>query len=166
MGVYYDNHIFFKKMNQKRNKMIIFLLLFNLFVAQDFQPYNSFFLESFSMLVVIYDAKITFYSSTTYDEKNTYNFGKYQKITSNDEGDMISLVTFNEENYQEIYMIIKNYVYSFNINGKINAYLKLDIISNKVSDLVAYKCLAIFSLSYCYIFIAFLDTFSRLIKIK
>ena len=166
MGIYNDNHIFFKNMNQKRIKMFIYLLLFNLFVAQDFQPYNSFFLESFSMLVVIYDTKITFYSSTTFDEKKTNNFGKNQKITSNEEGDMISLVTFNENNYQAIYMIVKNYLYNFNTNGKMNANLRIDFISNKVSNLVAYKCLSMYGSSYCYIFIAYLDTNNKLIILE
>jgi len=162
MIIYNDYHIVFKNIKQKRTKMLIFLLLFNLFVTQDFQPYNSFFLESFSMLVVVYDTKIVFYSSTTFDEKKNNNLGKNQKITSNDEGDMISLITFNEDNYQEIYMIVKNYLYNFNTKGKLNTYLKIDYINNKVSDLVAYKCNTIILSSYCYVFIAFLDSNSKL----
>jgi hypothetical protein len=59
-------------------------------------------------------------------------------------------------------MIVKNYIYNFNNNGKMKAYHKIDTISNKVSDLVAYKCMHTFPLSYCYIFIAFLDKNSRL----
>lgn len=162
MGIHNDYHISLKNMKQKRNKILICLLLFNLFVAQDFQPYNSFFLESFSMLVVIYDTKLIFYSSTSMSEKKTYNFAQAQKIISNDEAEMISLVTFDEDIYQGIYMIIKNYFYSFFNNGKLIAYLKIELINNKISDLISYKCISTYMGSYCYVFIAYLDSFSRL----
>ena len=162
MGIYNGSHIFLKNMDRKRTRMLICLLLFNLFVAQDFQPYYSYFLESFSILVVIYDKKIIFYSSISLDEIKTYYFGRDQKITSNDEGEMISLVTFDEDIYKGIYMIIKNYIYIFHINGKLNTYYKLESINNKVADLVSYKCISNYYNSFCYVFIAFLDSNSKL----
>ena len=156
-------HVLYKYIfKHNKMKIIIILLFFNLFCVKTQQPYNSFFLEEFPMVVIIYDSQMSFYIDNLYNNLNIYTFTNEQKILSSEEAEMISIGSFYSSFYKLVYIIVKNYLYNFLYNGKSNGYVKIESITERISDLIPYKCITQLFSSFCFIFIAFINSENKL----
>ena len=143
--------------------MSIFILLFsfNFFIINTQQPYKSYFLQEFQKIITICDKGIYFYNISNIESPSQLNkiFENYQKITSSEE-DMISLITFNSE-VKVIYIIVKNYIYSFSENSFISEY-KIENITDRTSSLIGHDCKEEGTNINCYFFIAFINSEKKL----
>ena len=149
----------------KMNKITYFIIIyfFSLSMINAKQPYNSFFVESFESIIIVYQDEISLYSTSTISLLRKYEIqNDEQKINSLSEAEMISFGYIYSNTYQEIYIIIKNYLYNFKSNKAFNSLYKIEDINNIIPELIVYKCFTEDSNSYCMILIAFINSDNKL----
>ena len=153
------NSIFFLYIS-KPNKIffVFFILFFKVLTINYSQIYASFFLEDFDKCLIVFDSKISFYKSSSFTEIISTQLLNEQIISSSEEGQMISLGLFNENNHKEIYIIVKNYIYNFVYDGTMNTKLSIDYLKEKISKFIPYKIVYEEEYYYSYFFIAFIDS--------
>ena len=161
--LYFFNFIQRYLFQKNKNTIFIMIYFFSLSLINSKQPYNSYFLEKFNAIVIIYQDDISFYSTSNISLISKYTIkNDEQKINSLSEAEMISFGYIYNNTYQEIYIIIKNYIYNFKSNKEFNSLFKIESINNNIPELIVYKCLTEFSYSYCFILIAFINSDNKL----
>ena len=146
-------------------KWFIFILFLIFFKDSARETYKTFFFPELLSIITITDSSIDFYYYTTL-AKNTIlknNFAtEDQKITSTNEGEMISMCYIWDENYKEIFIIVKNYIYAFSTS--FIGYLPISYLKNRYSNLVLDECVGDEETSkYCSIFISYINSENKLI---
>ena len=140
------------------NNIILSIFIINFFISNinTQQPYKTHYLEKYSCFIAVYSDRIILhhYEGTITGEQSSLSFDtNEQKITSSDEDNMISIGNFYTNDYQIIYVIVKNYIY-FGICGIIIKKINIVDIGNRPSIIVPYQIIYINeqNQSYCYFF--------------
>ena len=125
--LYFFNFIQRYLFQKNKNTIFIMIYFFSLSLINSKQPYNSYFLEKFNAIVIIYQDDISFYSTSNISLISKYTIkNDEQKINSLSEAEMISFGYIYSNTYQEIYIIIKNYLYNFKSNKAFNSSYKIE----------------------------------------
>ena len=122
-------------------EIYIFILFFICFKANIGQIYKIVLIKEYISILTVSESSINLHYYNGFLKNTAYkaNFElEEQKIHSSDEGNMISVCHFKEENYPEIFVIVKNYLYVVSYNY--NNYIKFDYLTNRYSILVFDKC--------------------------
>ena len=145
-------------------KFFIFILFLYLFKDNVGIIYKTLCIQNLISLLGISDSSINIY---TYSDlhKNLYYYYNFefeeQKISSTNEGDMISIDFIYDSNYKDIFIIVKNYLYIFPYN--IN-YIKLEYLTDRYSNLVLDECYnENETYIFCNIFISFINSENKLV---
>ena len=147
------------------NKIILSIFIMNFFISNinNQQPYKTHYLEKYGYFVAVYNDRIILHNyEGTITGELSFNTDE-QKITSSDEDNMISIGPFYTNEYQIIYVIVKNYIY-FGIRGAIDKIIKIDNIGDRPSIIVPYQCIYNNEQyqNYCYFFICLIDSDKKL----
>ena len=160
----YKKYIYFRI----SNNILLSIFIMNIIISNvnGQQPYKTHYLEKYGCFVAVYSDRIILhhYEGTITGEQSSLSFeSNEQKITSSDEDNMISIGPFYTNDYQIIYVIVKNYIY-FGICGIIDKKINIDNIGNRPSIIVPYQCAYINEQyqSYCYFFICLIDSDKKL----
>ena len=145
-------------------KCFIFILFLIFFKDSAGENYKTLFFPGLISILTITDSSIDFYYYTTF-KKNVvlkYDFAtEDQKISSTYEGDMISICYIWDEDYKQIYIIVKNYFYVF--SNTFIGYLIFGYLKDRYSNLVLDECFEDEDAkTYCSIFVSFINSENKL----
>ena len=145
-------------------RFIISILLFFLNLVNslsDEQFYKSIFFENYQMIFSFTTSQIFTYNSKELTKKATHQLKlTEQYIFNNYEAEMISsIATLNQtqDDYRQIYIIIKNYLYNFSRDGVFNSEHKIENMDIVPSNLIFKECKVESSNQICLLFIAFIN---------
>ena len=133
--------------------IIIIYLNFN---GVHLTSYKLIYFEDSGKIFSICDKIIYVYETKTLQSCNSYYLTNDQIINSSDESKFISSNYFFNENFEPIFIIIKDYLYIYVIDKFIGNH-KIDDITNKQSSIITYDCKYENSEQICYFFIAIID---------
>ena len=146
-------------------KIFIFIMFFNFFKGIAVQIYKTLFIPKLLSILVITDSSIDFYYYTSFKKNSLlkYDFSvEEQKISSTSEGDMISICYIWDDTPKQVFIIVKNYLYTF-IETKYNDYIKLDYLIDRYSVLVLDECVVNKgTTNFCSLFISFINSDNKL----
>ena len=157
MKIFFYN-ILLKYQNGFNNKYILTLIiiLYKINIISALIPYKLIYFEQFNKMFSISDKSIIVYIPSNLVQIKLFEFTNDQSITTLDESKMISSCYFYYDNFQEIYLIIKNYIYFYSYND-FKGNLKIENITNSKSNMISYECIYESFVPYCYFFIAIID---------
>ena len=143
---------------------IISILLFFLNLdnsRNDEQFYKSIFFENYERIFSFTTSQIMTYNSKDLTKKATHQFNhSEQNIFNNSEAEMISSIATlkqTQNEYCQIYITIKNYLYNFSKDGVFNSEHIIENMDIVPSNLIFKECKVENSNSICLLFIAFIN---------
>ncbi len=143
---------------------IISILLFILNLdnsRNDEQFYKSIFFENYERIFSFTTSQIISYDSQKLSKIATHNLEKSeQHIFNNSEAEMISSIATlkqTQNEYCQIYITIKNYLYNFSKDGVFNTEHIIENMDIVPSNLIFKECKVENSNSICLLFIAFIN---------
>ena len=140
-------------------KIFIYIFFFQIFEINAQLTYKSYFSKEYRSIININDNGIIFSFYTIFTDILKYNFElDDQKITSNNEGDMTSLCFLKNGDNWQIFIIVKNYLYSFSTSNYIGFY-KINELTNRPSTLISNE---FNNNNICSFFIAFINSEKKL----
>ena len=145
---------------------LYFLIIINIlnFCILQFQENTN---EIFRlMLSQKYNILFTFsnnyiYSYNSLTENQITNTQLIEKLSSHSDADFISFAETSETDntYQQIYIVVKNYLYIFSKDGMLKKYIKIQNMSNNIpSIIIPYKCIS----NICIIFLILINSDKKL----
>ena len=144
-------------------KSFIFILFLIFFKGNDGQIYKTLFIPDLQSIVAISDSSIKSYYYPTFTENSLFWFNfedDEQKITSTNEGDMVSMSYLGDSNCKEIFIIIKNYIYFLGEYYRNN--IQIQFLNNRITSLVLEDWYEEQGTYFCNLFICFVDSENKL----
>ena len=145
-------------------RFIISILLFFLNLdnsRNDEQFYKSIFFENYERIFSFTTSQIMTYNSKDLTKKATHQFNhSEQNIFNNSEAEMISSIATlkqTQNEYSQIYIIIKNYLYNFSGDGVFNSEHLIENMDIVPSNLIFKECKLENNNLTCLLFIAFIN---------
>ena len=140
------------------------LIRINLFIIIIYLNFNGIYLASYKLIYFedsgkifsICDKIIYVYKTKNLEPKGSYYLTNDQIINSSDESKLISSSSFFSEDFESVFIIIKDYLYVYVTDQFIGNY-KINDITNKQSNIITYECKYENSEPFCYFFISILD---------
>ena len=151
-----------KDLSIKFIKLHFYIILFFLhfYVDKSEIIYKSVFVEKFDIIFVFSENKIYSYESTSLSMITNYVFTESEQYIGNEEeAEMISFAATpmqETNNYCQIYIIVKNFLYNFSKNGDYVKNVKIENMENAPSNIIIHEC-KFETYSVCTFFIALID---------
>lgn len=136
-------------------KILIIIIYLNIGIIS-LASYKLFYFEKFEKIVSVSNNAINVYHSKNLITSNSHYFTNDQIINTYDESRMISANYYYDDDFKQIYIIIKSHIY-FYITDKFNGNIEINEISNTISNIIPYECKYEDSFPICYLFIAIID---------
>ena len=145
------------KLNLNEVNFFFIIIIFCIYSVETLTPYKIFYFEKFNRIFSICDKHISIYDPSTLGQFDSYTFIGEQLITSSEESNIIDACSFYDEEFKQIFIIVKNYIYFYSSNTYLGNSKIEDIFENQ-PNLIPYKCLSENTEQFCYFFIAIITT--------
>ena len=140
------------------------LIRIKLFIIIIYLNFNGIYLASFKLIYFkdigkifsICDKTIYVYKTKNLEPCGSYTLTNDQIINSSDESKFISSTSFFSEDFEPIFIIIKDYLYVY-VSDQFIGNHKINDITNKQSSIITYECKYENSEPFCYLYIAIID---------
>jgi len=136
-------------------KILIIIIYLNIGIIS-LTSYKLFHFEKFGKIISVSDNVINVYHSKNLINSNSHYLTNDRIINTYDESRMISASYYYDDDFKQIYLIIKDHNY-FYLPDQFNGNYEINEISNKESNIISYECKYEDSFPICYLFIAIID---------
>ena len=151
------NNIFSKKIkNLIKKQLFVIILIIHFQGIELITAYKSFYFQKFGKIFTIYDSCIHVYDSANLNNINSFFLTGELQIISSEESKMISASYFYNEEFQQIYILVKHHVF-FYTKDKFNGNSNILNNHNGLSDIISYDCVYENSEPVCHFFVAIIN---------